>query len=111
MNRKAKHARIRRLRPLVKRQAYAKDEARCIWPTCRIYVRFEVAQFHEVLWRGKGGDAADLDNVVTTCAGCHGKIHPRIGGVVKKMEGTRSTGLRFWERHGDDWTEVTRSPA
>jgi hypothetical protein len=90
----------------VRQDAWTLDRERCIWPSCRVWLSLEFAHEHEVEWRSHGGDPLDIDNVVTVCPRCHHDIHPRVGGLRKKMTGTRATGLHFWEKRGADWVEV-----
>ena len=96
----------RKNRPSVRAQAFCRDGGRCVWPTCRTALTVALAHEHEVVWRGRGGSAVDLTNVVTLCGHCHGGIHPRVGGVVKRL--TRDEhGLHFYERQPDDtWKEM-----
>jgi len=97
-------------RPEVRAEAHRLDGGRCVWPTCRRVVSLEFAHEHEVQWRSHGGDPLNLNIVVTTCPRCHQDIHPRVGGVRKKMTGSRTAGFRFYERDGEDWREVKGRP-
>lgn len=115
--REKKADKIKRLRPLVRQQAWMLDGQRCVWPTCRCWVSLQAAHEHEVVWRSHGGDPTDLNIVVTTCAQCHHDLHAQVGGYRKRMEGSRRDGFRFWEKHqignefgdvGEEWREVTR---
>lgn len=104
--RELKAAAVRKLRPETRAKAYALDGGRCIWPTCRTRLTLEFAHEHEVLWRGRGGDPTELEIVVTLCPECHSHIHPRVGGLKKKMDGTRTAGFTFFEKRDNEWVEV-----
>lgn len=105
-NRRAAKARTRKRRLSVRAAAHQLDSGRCVWPTCQRVVSLEFAHAHEIVWRSRGGDPCDLDNVVTLCGATHVDIHPRVGGITKKIEGSRALGLRFFERDGDTWRRV-----
>lgn len=81
---------------------------RCVFPTCRIGLSLDAMHAHEVVFRSAGGSATDDANVVPTCATCHGHIHVRVGGKVKRIERTEAGGLRFFERKNGNspWIEV-----
>lgn len=107
-DRERRASRYRKLRPSVRYAAWQQDDQRCVFPTCRRWVPLEEAHIHETHARGFGGDACDLDIAVTTCRFCHADIHVRVGGKRRRIEGTRSEGLRFYQRigHSSDWKEV-----
>ena len=107
-DRERKRSRYRKLRPEVRYAAWLEDEERCVFPSCRRWVSLGDAHIHEVVFRSDLGDACDLDNAVTTCADCHDHLHVRIGGKLKRIEGSRSEGLRFFARKhaGEEWREV-----
>jgi hypothetical protein len=66
---------------------------------------------HELIFRSLGGDPTDAAWMVPLCGECHGDIHMRVGGKRKRIEATTEAGalgpLRFFERTGDEWYEVT----
>ena len=100
-------------RPIVRQQAWDRDKGRCQFPTCRRYVTLDAAHIHEVKWRGRGGSATDLANTMTLCGCCHEQVHPRVGGVLKRIEATADGGRRFFERETgrSPWIEVTERAA
>ena len=106
-DRQRKAARYRRLRPTVRQRAHDLDGGRCIWPSCRALVSLASAHEHEVQWRSRGGSAVDLENVATTCPACHRDLHGQVGGLKKKMTGTRTAGFQFFEKREGVWVEVT----
>lgn len=107
--RQVKAARYRKLRPETREATWNADGQRCIFPTCQRSVSLADAHIHEIKFRSEFGDPLDIDNTVTTCGECHGHIHVRVGGKLKRIEGSRASGIRFYERaHGrDEWKEVT----
>lgn len=105
--REQKAAQYKKARPEVRAKAFELDHGRCVWPTCRRVLSLEFAHEHEVEWRGRGGDPTALDIVVTVCGTCHGDIHPRVGGLKKRMTGTRATGFTFEEKRENAWVDVT----
>jgi hypothetical protein len=96
------------MRPETREATWLKDDQRCIFPTCRRWVRLEDAHIHEVVFRSELGDPLDVDNTATTCGDCHDHIHVRVGGKLKRIEGSRASGFRFYERahFRDEWKEV-----
>lgn len=107
--REQKTARYRKLRPETREAAWEADSHRCIFPTCRRSLTLSQAHAHEVVFRSKQGDPCDINIVATTCEECHGHIHVRVGGKLKRIEGSRASGFRFYKRahHRDEWKEVT----
>lgn len=107
--RQVKASRYRKLRPETREAAWMADGMRCIFPTCRRSVSLADAHIHEVVFRSELGDPLDIDNTVTTCGECHGHIHVRVGGKLKRIEGSRASGLRFYQRahYRDDWKDVS----
>ena len=103
--RKRRRALYRKLRPETRAAAWAKDGGRCAWPRCRVALALQDAHAHEVTPRSLGGDPLDVDGILTLCAGCHADMHVRVGGKRKRIEGTRSTGLRFFARVDGVWEE------
>lgn len=91
-------------RKAVREAAFELDKHRCIF--CHKRLDLDAAHEHEIVWRSKQGDPLDIDNVVTLCAKCHGDIHPRVGGLRKRIEGSRSTGIRRFEKVDDSWQEL-----
>jgi cytochrome c553 len=59
------------------------------------------------VFRSAQGDPTDVNIAVTTCASCHHDMHVRVGGKLKRIEGSRSEGLRFFYRKhgGEEWRE------
>lgn len=98
---------LRTERPEVREQTYKADGGKCFWPTCRKPVPLTGAHIHEVVWRSLGGSPTDLEITVTLCGVCHGHIHPRVGGLLKRISGTRSDGFICEEKQRDgSWKEV-----
>lgn len=105
--REVQRAERRALRPGVREKTFDLDRGCCFWPTCRKRLTLEFAHIHEVEWRSKGGDPLDLDITVTLCGVCHGHIHPRVGGLLKRITGTRAEGFRCEAKQPDGtWIEV-----
>jgi 5-methylcytosine-specific restriction endonuclease McrA len=95
--RERKRAEYAELRPGVREQAWERYGYRCIWPTCRIGLTLDSMHAHEVVFRSAGGSATDIANVVPTCSKCHGHIHVRLGGKLKRIE-TEGAQMVFYER-------------
>jgi len=69
---------------------------------------FTLAHAHELVWRSRGGDPTDPAIILILCHACHHGLHMRIGGKIKRIKGTKAEGpLRFFERRGREWIEVT----
>lgn len=105
-DRQRRHARYREERPEIRQQAWEKDNHSCVFPTCRRGVSLKDAHIHETEFRSAGGDPCDINIAVTTCWECHNDCHVRVGGKKKRIEGSRSEGLRFYQRVGAEWREV-----
>jgi hypothetical protein len=103
--RQSKHARYRRLRKEVREAAWRLDGGRCIFRTCRRGISLAEAHMHEPQGRSID-DPCDVDTVVTLCCLCHLEMHVRLGGIKKRLEGSRSVGFRFYERVNNKWFEV-----
>lgn len=102
--RQQKRTKYRTKRKGAREAAYARDGARCRWPTCRkqLYLEsgdvFSLAHAHEINGRAVD-DPTDLSKIVTLCARCHGDLHVRVGGKLKRIEGADANGiLHFFER-------------
>jgi len=108
-DRQRKRSRYREERPGTRQEAWERDNHSCVFPTCLRGLRLEDAHIHETDFRSGGGDPCDINIAVTTCRDCHGDIHVRVGGKLKRIEGSRSEGLRFFHRKhgGDEWREVS----
>ena len=69
---------------------------------------FVCANVHELKRRGQGGDPCDPTNTICLCWRCHMDMHPKVGGKTKRIEGKDSRlPLKFFERHGETWREVS----
>jgi hypothetical protein len=108
-DRERRKAEYRKERPDVRAEAHKLDHGRCVFPTCRRAVDLGFAHIHETEFRSAGGDPTDINIAVTTCGECHNECHVRVGGKLKRIEGSRSEGLRFFHRKrgGDEWREVS----
>lgn len=106
--RQRRKAAYRKERPQVRAEAWELDGRRCIFPSCRRGLLLSDAHIHETDFRSAGGDPTDINIAVTTCEECHGHCHVRVGGKLKRIEGSRSEGLRFFSRPsgGAEWREV-----
>lgn len=106
--RERRRAEYRVERPKTREAAWEHDGGRCVFPTCRRFVTLAAAHIHEVIFRSRGGSAIDVNNTVTTCGECHGHVHGRVGGALKRIERTEAGGLRFFERitGKSPWIEV-----
>lgn len=102
--RELRAAAYRERRQSVREAAFELDKHRCIF--CHKRLDLDAAHEHEIVWRSKQGDPLDIDNVVTLCAKCHADIHPRVGGLRKRIEGSRSTGIRKFEKVEESWQEL-----
>jgi hypothetical protein len=71
---------------------------------------FALANAHELLRRGQGGDPCDPSNIILLCWRCHMDLHPQVGGRTKRIDGLKAADkrdpLRFFERHHEKWIEV-----
>lgn len=107
-DRQRRKAEYRKERPEVREEAHRLDGGRCVFPTCRRWVSLADAHIHETTFRSAMGDPTDINIAVTTCWECHNHCHVRVGGKLKRIEGSRSEGLRFFARKhgGDEWREV-----
>lgn len=107
--RERKQAEYRELRPAVREHAWERFGYRCIWPTCRRGVTLDSMHAHEVVFRSAGGSATDITNVVPTCSGCHGHLHVRVGGKLKRID-VEGIELVFYERVTGNapWVKVGR---
>ena len=107
-DRERRHADYRKERPEVRAEAWQLDNCSCVFPTCRRGLLLKDAHIHETEFRSAGGDPTDINISVTTCRECHHDMHVRVGGKLKRIEGSRSEGLRFFHRKhgGDEWREV-----
>ncbi len=100
-------AALRTERPEVREATYRLDGGKCFWPTCRKPMPIGLAHIHEVVWRSKGGSPTDTEITVTLCGCCHGHIHPRVGGLLKRISGTRTDGFMCEEKQADGtWLAV-----
>lgn len=98
---------LRTERPEVREATYDLDHGRCFWPTCQKAVALGAAHIHEVVWRSLGGSPVDTEITVTLCGRCHAHIHPRVGGLLKRITGTRTEGFTCEEKQPDGtWLEV-----
>lgn len=63
---------------------------------------------HELIFRSAGGDPNDAANVIGLCGLCHGDLHVKVGGKLKRITGLLPEGLRFFERATGSarWKEV-----
>ncbi len=106
--RQRRKAHYQKARPAIREEAHRLDRERCVFPSCLRWVALDDAHIHETTFRSAGGDPTDIDIAVTTCSECHGHCHVRVGGKLKRIEGSRSEGLRFFARKhaGDEWREV-----
>jgi 5-methylcytosine-specific restriction endonuclease McrA len=95
-------------RPVVRERAWQRFGGRCVFPTCRVGLTLDAMHGHEVTFRSAGGDATDLDEVVPACATCHGHIHVRVGGKLKRITHREDGGLDFYARPtgNDEWRKV-----
>jgi 5-methylcytosine-specific restriction endonuclease McrA len=107
-DRQRRHAEYRKERPEVREEAWELDNCSCVFPGCRRGLLLRDAHIHETIFRSAQGDPTDIDIAVTTCQQCHNDMHVRVGGKLKRIEGSRSEGLRFYQRKhvGDEWREV-----
>lgn len=107
-DRQRRHAEYRKERPGVREEAWELDNCSCVFPTCGRGLLLRDAHIHETVFRSSQGDPTDIDIAVTTCRDCHNEMHVRVGGKKKRIEGSRSAGLRFYARKrvGDEWREV-----
>lgn len=108
-DRQRRHSEYRAERPAVREEAHRLDHGRCVFPTCRRWVSLAEAHIHETVFRSALGDPTDINIAVTTCLECHHHCHVRVGGKLKRIEGSRSEGLRFFARQhgGAEWREVS----
>jgi len=108
-DRQRRHSEYRKERPEIREEAWAMDNCSCVFPTCRRGLLLRDAHIHETTFRSGGGDPTDINIAVTTCQECHNDCHVRVGGKRKRIEGSRSAGLRFLERKhaGVEWREVS----
>lgn len=111
--RQRRQAQYRAERPEVRRQAWDDAKGRCQWPTCRTFVSLDAMHAHELVFRShRLLGALDITNVMCLCGRCHGDLHSKIGGVLKKIldAALGLSGARFWERKTgkSPWIEVTR---
>ncbi len=107
-DRQKRHAEYRKERPSVREEAWTRDSNACVFPTCGRGMLLRDAHIHETIFRSAQGDPTDINIAVTTCRDCHHDMHVRVGGKLKRIEGSRSEGLRFFHRKhgGDEWREI-----
>lgn len=96
-------------RPIARQQTWDRDKGRCQFPTCQRYVTLDAAHIHEVTFRSHGGSATDIGNTLTLCGKCHGEMHTKIGGVLKRIVRLATGLLQFFERETgkSPWIDVT----
>src|SRR5678815_5721580 len=107
-DRARRHSEYRKERPEVREEAWQLDNCSCVFPTCRRGLLLRDAHIHETEFRSAGGDPTDINIAVTTCGDCHNEMQVRVGGKLKRIEGSRSEGLRFFHRQhgGEEWREI-----
>lgn len=96
-------------RPLTRQATWERDNGCCQFPTCHRHVTLDAAHIHEVKFRSQGGSATDVNNTITLCGKCHGEMHTKIGGVLKRIVRLATGLLQFFERESgkSPWIDVT----
>lgn len=100
-------------RPLARQATWDRDNGCCQFPTCHRHVTLDAAHIHEVRFRSQGGSATDISNTLTLCSKCHGEMHTKIGGVLKRISESAAGERRFFERETgkSPWIDVTERAA
>ena len=102
MNRKTKRA-LQAIPPSLRREIMRRDGGRCAVPGCRCAVFIDI---HHLITVSEGGKH-DIDKMILLCGKHHKLVHR--GALI--IEGSVSSGLRFYHADGSVYGHPVPDPA